>query len=91
MKMLSVAVDERLAKSIDSAIASSGLYSSRSEFLKDAIRKNLSKLVEQDEDLKAIRESVARLRKKAVFRPMTPEERDALAMKVIKSELAKRT
>jgi len=91
MKMLSVAVDERLAKSIDSAIASSGLYSSRSEFLKDAIRKNLSKLVEQDEDLKAIRESVARLRKKAVYRPMTQAERDALAEDFMKSRRAKGT
>ena len=89
--MLSVAVDERLAKSIDSAIASSGLYSSRSEFLKDAIRKNLSKLVEQDEDLKAIRESVARLRKKAVYRPMTQAERDALAEDFMKSRRAKGT
>lgn len=54
MKMLSVAVDESCANAIDRLVAASGLYSSRSEFMKDAIRKNLAETLRFSTDLKKI-------------------------------------
>ena len=65
MKMLSVAVDEKLARKIDELIDYSKLYSSRSEFLKDSIRKNLASTLELSEDLKKIREGAEKLAAKA--------------------------
>ncbi|MCR4336021.1 MAG: hypothetical protein NUV57_05820 [archaeon] len=55
MKMLSVAVDESFANAIDRMISSSKIYSSRSEFLKDSMRKNLAEMMVVSEDLKIIR------------------------------------
>ena len=49
--MLSVAVNDSFAKSIDGLIAKSGMYSSRSEFLKDSIRKNVVELMKHDPGL----------------------------------------
>ncbi|MFH0970841.1 MAG: ribbon-helix-helix domain-containing protein [Candidatus Diapherotrites archaeon] len=44
MKMLSVQVEDKMASKIDALVSRSGLYSSRSEFLKDAIRKCIVEL-----------------------------------------------
>ncbi len=54
-KMLSVAMHESFAGELDRLIATSGLYSSRSEFLKDAIRKNYLELVRSTPNLMEIR------------------------------------
>ncbi|MEW6295001.1 MAG: ribbon-helix-helix domain-containing protein [Candidatus Diapherotrites archaeon] len=91
MKMLSVAVDEALAKTIDEFIDHSKLYSSRSEFLKDAIRKNLSTGMELNEDLKKIREGAERLAAKARQRGYkgglpTQKERDKFAREFMKEK-----
>jgi len=59
--MVTVAVDERFVKSIDALIDSTGLYSSRSEFLKDAIRKNFEEMLKSDKDLKKIHEGMKEL------------------------------
>ena len=56
-KMLSVAVHEDYAKSLDRVIKLTGAYSSRSEFLKDAIRKNFEEMLKMDADLRSIHES----------------------------------
>lgn len=88
-KMLSVAVEDSFARKIDELIASSGLYSSRSEFLKDSIRKNLAGTLELSEDLKSIRKGAEQLGAKARARgykgrlPMQ-KERDKLAIKFMK-------
>lgn len=63
--MLSVAVDEGYARTIDNAIAVSRLYSSRSEFLKDAIRKNLQNTLAFNRELKLIRSESEKLALKA--------------------------
>jgi len=89
MKMLSVAVDEALAMKIDEFINYSRLYSSRSEFLKDAIRKNLSTGLELSEDLKKIREGAEKLAAKARERGYkggfpSIKEREKIARKFIK-------
>lgn len=92
MKMLSVAVEEACAKAIDRVIEKSGLYSSRSEFLKDSIRKNLAETIELDEDLKKIREETAKLALKAKQRGykgglLSDKERDKIAREFVKEKM----
>lgn len=89
MKMLSVQVDDNLVEAIDSLVKASGLYSSRSEFLKDAIRKNLLSTQDMSESMKKIRESRLRLSKLAYERgfdgkQLTREEKEKIADEWIK-------
>ena len=65
MKMLSVGVEDKFASIIDEFIAKSGRYSSRSEFLKDSIRKNLDEQMKSEEWRKSFMEGILELRKKA--------------------------
>ena len=66
--MLSVEVDDKLVKTIDEVVAKSGRFSSRSEFLKDSIRRNLEKQAEVEENMKSFMNTVVQLRKKASAR-----------------------
>ena len=68
MKMLSFAVEDRFVELIDEVIARSGRFSSRSEFLKDSIRRNIEKEVEVGENMKKFSENLVDLRKKAYAR-----------------------
>jgi len=61
--MVSVAVEDSLVEKIDSVVKVSGLYSSRSEFLKDSIRLNLARASLLDSELAVFREKTAALRK----------------------------
>lgn len=83
-KMLTVEVDDEFAKQIDSVISSSKLYSSRSEFLKDSMRKNLSEMLGMSESLKKLRASTEELYRKVKARggprKISRKERDELAM-----------
>ncbi|HLD59106.1 MAG TPA: ribbon-helix-helix domain-containing protein [archaeon] len=54
--MLSVAVHKDYAKALDELIKKSGMYSSRSEFIKDSIRKNYEELIKFDKSLVEIHE-----------------------------------
>jgi len=88
-KMLSVQVEDSLAKTIDRAIQASGLYSSRSEFLKDAIRKNLFEVSMARESFREIHEGFEELRKLAKSRGYdgkmpTKAERKAIAREFVK-------
>ncbi|MFH1751488.1 MAG: hypothetical protein ABH821_00920 [archaeon] len=89
MKMLSVAVEDSFAKAIDELISSTGRYSSRSEFIKDSMRKNYDKNVELSENVKKFRDGIIELRKLAISRGMKPgmptrEERDRHAREYLK-------
>jgi Arc/MetJ-type ribon-helix-helix transcriptional regulator len=89
MKMLSVGVEDKFASIIDEFIKKSGRYSSRSEFLKDSIRKNLDKQIESEEWRKSFMEGILDLRKKAYARGFdgrfpTREERAKIADEWIK-------
>ena|SRR3990167_5472411 len=64
-KMLTVAVDAYFARAIDEALLVTGTYSSRSEFLKDAIRKNFAQLRQANESMRRIHEEAKKLAKKA--------------------------
>ncbi len=87
--MLSVEVDENYARAIDKAIAASGLYSSRSEFLKDSIRKNLVDTIELSGNLEKFREGAKKLGAKAMKRGfdgslLSKEEKEKIALEFIK-------
>lgn len=89
MKMLSVGVEDKFASIIDEFIAKSGRYSSRSEFLKDSIRKNLDKQMESEEWRKSFMEGILKLRKNAYARGFdgrfpTREERAKIAEEWVK-------
>jgi len=94
MKMLSVGVEDKFASIIDEFIAKSGRYSSRSEFLKDSIRKNLDKQIESEGWRKSFMEGILELRKKAYARGydgslLTREERVKIADEWIKENKIK--
>lgn len=89
--MLSVEVNDSLVKTIDRAVKRSGLYSSRSEFLKDAIRKNLLETLLLDNDFRKMHEGFEELRKKSLARGYggkipTMSERDGIAREFIKEK-----
>ena len=65
MKTLTAVVDDSFIEKIDGVIKKTKLYSSRSEFLKDSIRKNLIELIEFDSDLELIRTASKKLATKA--------------------------
>ncbi len=96
MKMLSVQVHEKMAEQIDSLISRSGLYSSRSEFLKDAIRKCIMELETlPDERLKS-RLALRKLAMKAYDRgyrgeELTREKRAEIADEYLKKKGWSRT
>jgi Arc/MetJ-type ribon-helix-helix transcriptional regulator len=94
MKMLSVGVEDKFASIIDEFIAKSGRYSSRSEFLKDSIRKNLDKQIESEEWRKSFMEGVLKLRKNAYANGydgslLTQKERAKIADEWIKENKIK--
>lgn len=65
MGTLTAVVKDEYIKMIDIAIKKSGLYCSRSEFIKDAIRDKFESLLLIDDDLKRIRNSTRTLALKA--------------------------
>ncbi len=88
-KMLSVEVDDSYAKTIDKIIASSKMYSSRSEFLKDSIRKNLQEMTTLSSSLKKIRVESEKLASKATQRGFKGKMPTILQMEKIAKEFLK--
>ncbi|MFH1256868.1 MAG: ribbon-helix-helix domain-containing protein [Candidatus Diapherotrites archaeon] len=68
MKTLTAVVDDDYVQTLDFVIRSSKLYSSRSEFIKDAVREKMEALVRLSEELRDIREASKRLASKAKAR-----------------------
>jgi Arc/MetJ-type ribon-helix-helix transcriptional regulator len=89
--MLSVEIDERFAKAIDKVIEQTGAYSSRSEFLKDSIRKNFEEMLKMDADLRSIHEGAKKLAEIAKSRGykgglLTRKEKDKIAREYLKKK-----
>jgi len=89
MKMLSVEVNDSLVKTIDDAVKRSGLYSSRSEFLKDAIRKNLLETLMQQEGFAEFHAKCEKMRAELKAQGIVPmqlsrQERAEIADKYLK-------
>ena len=89
MKTLTIAVDEKYVELLDRIIKNSGLYSSRSEFMKDAVRAKMLKLLELEEEVKVMRKKMQKFKKKYenIYRDtgdLTKEDKDIIARKYIK-------
>ena len=83
---MSFTAEEGFVKAIDAAIAKTGLYHSKSEFLRDAAREKLAKVLGLEEHIKAVEASRKRLQAKMKFKGYpTQEERDKWAMEYLKS------
>ncbi|MEK6958212.1 MAG: ribbon-helix-helix protein, CopG family [archaeon] len=86
--MLTVEVDDSYARVIDKAIADTRLYSSRSEFLKDSIRKNLVDMLSISESFRKFHEETEKLAKivkeRGGPRKISRAQREALAKKFMK-------
>jgi len=83
VKMLTVQVEDALAREIDSVV-SLGRFSSRSEFLKDLIRKGIQEQMEHEQWRKGFDEMVKSVRKNALAKGWngklpTREERAKIA------------
>ena len=86
--MLSVQVEDTFVQEIDELVKESGKYSSRSEFLKDAIRRNIEKVQESMVYRNKFRAAFKELARKAKERGWdgrmpTPSERDEMAREFI--------
>jgi Arc/MetJ-type ribon-helix-helix transcriptional regulator len=90
MKMLSVAVDEKFASAIDNCIKATGAYSSRSEFMKDSLRKNLEQAerLEWRKRFEEDTEKLAALARKRGYKGGFPsqEQRDKWAVEYLKEK-----
>ena len=89
--MLSVAVDDKFAKAIDDTIKCSGAYSSRSEFMKDSMRRNLEQANKLSEGTKRMREDIRKLSELAKKRGykgglISREEKDQIAEEYLKEK-----
>ncbi len=83
---VSFTIEKPFSKKIDELISRTGLYQSKSEFLRDAAREKLYKILELEPHLKAVEASKKRLQKKARFNKMlSQKERDELAREHLKN------
>ncbi|MBS3057262.1 MAG: hypothetical protein J4415_01385 [Candidatus Diapherotrites archaeon] len=84
MPTLSVLVDREFVRDVDAVLQKTRIYSSRSEFIKDAIRERMIELSKTADELRNIREATKKLARLAVKRgykgePLTRKERIRIA------------
>lgn len=83
---ISFVAERAFSRAIDEAVCKTGLYQSKSEFVRDAVREKLTRLLSFQEDLAAVRDSRKRLQQKAVFKGnLSVSERNELAKSYLKS------
>lgn len=77
---ISFVVDNSLSERIDIMIKKTGMYTSKSEFMRDAARTKLIQMMGLKENLKDVQAGMAKLRKKAQYQgEPTPSRRDEWA------------
>lgn len=89
MGTLTTVVDDEFIKMIDRVVKESRMYSSRSEFLKDAVREKYEELMLSNPKIKEIRLATRELARKARENgwdgsAMTREDREKIARKYMK-------
>ena len=83
---ISFVAEPSFSRAIDGVVSKTGLYQSKSEFVRDAVREKLFRVLSLEEDLIAVRSLRKRLQKKAVFKGyLSAPERDALAKSFLKT------
>ena len=88
MPTLSVLVDREFVRDVDAVLQKTRIYSSRSEFIKDAIRERMIELSKTADELRNIRKATKKLARLAVKRgyngePLTRKERIGIANEML--------
>ena len=91
MGTLTTVVDDKFIKLIDSVIFESKQYSSRSEFLKDSVRKNLDKVIQFNNELRELKLISRKFALKAIANGwdgslITREQKEASAQKLLRQQ-----
>ncbi|MBS3057580.1 MAG: hypothetical protein J4415_03030 [Candidatus Diapherotrites archaeon] len=91
MRTLTTVVKDEYVELLDKAISNSKMYSSRSEFLKDAVREKLERLIRFNEETADIREGARKLALKAKARGwdgnlITKEEKEKAHQELLKKK-----
>lgn len=82
---ISFTVEKPFLRKINKLISETGLYQSKSEFLRDAAREKMVKMLELEQYLKAVESARKNLQSKAKFKgQLSPEERDRIAREYLK-------
>lgn len=82
---ISFVADDSFSALIDKMIKKTGMYTSKSEFMRDAARTKLIQMMGLEENLKDIQAGMAKLRKKANYQgELTPQLKDEIARKYLK-------
>ncbi len=83
---ISFVAEQSFSKAIDGAVAKTGLYQSKSEFVRAAVREKLERFLYLQKDLAEVQKTKKRLQQKVVFkRNLSCKERDVLAKVFLKS------
>ncbi len=83
---ISFVAEQSFSKAIDGMVLRTGLYQSKSEFVRDAAREKLLRVLSLEKDLVEVRHLKKRLQQKAVFKgKLSDAEREALAKSYLKS------
>ncbi len=77
---MSFVADRGFSKTIERVISKTGMYQSKSEFLRDAARQRLIQLLGIEKEVARVNRSFSKLRKKVKFyRPLTLKDKERLA------------
>ncbi|MBN2127656.1 MAG: hypothetical protein JW703_04705 [Candidatus Diapherotrites archaeon] len=83
---ISFVAEKSFSKAIDEIISKTGLYQSKSEFVRDAVREKIIKLKGLEKDLIEIKKARKNLQEKAKFTGyLSQEEKDKLAKEYLKT------
>lgn len=83
---ISFVAEPSFSKAIDEVVSRTGFYQSKSEFVRDAVREKLLRVLSLEKDLVAVRRLRKRLQQKAAFKGnLSALEREALAKSFLKS------
>jgi Arc/MetJ-type ribon-helix-helix transcriptional regulator len=83
---ISFVAEPSFSRAIDGVVHKTGLYQSKSEFVRDAVREKLVRFLSLEKDLIAVGRFRKELQQKAVFKGnLVAAERDALAKSYLKS------
>jgi len=81
---MSFTVEPEFVKFLNSLIAKTGMYHSKSEFLRDAARQRMIQLLGVEAEYAKVHEAAKKLRKKTKFaRELSQVERDEIARKYV--------
>ena len=81
---ISFVAEESFSETIDAVIRKTGIYQSKSEFLRDAARAKLAELVGFEKELREVRQAFDKQESKIILRKkLSAKEKDELVKKYL--------